>query len=272
MPDGYIPGNPSQDINYVRLVTQKIVNAIEDKTDCKLGNKTIIGTSFGAMMSLFLAEKESQENTLNIEKYISINPPIELLYALKQIDNATAVWKNSDDLKQKVALSAAKVIKMYELKNNNQNIKLDILPFSEEEAKLITGFVLHQKLSDLVFTLENTSKTQKTDIYEVINRMNYEDYAKKYLMQDRDNNLLAKETSLYFISDYLQNNDNYKIYHTLDDYLVSTNQLSKLKTLAQDNLILLNNGSHLGFLYRDEFLNELKAQINLRRNIIASKR
>lgn len=71
------------------------------------------------------------------------------------------------------------------------------------------------------------------------------------------------DTSLYSISDYLKNNDNYKIYHTLDDYLVNHSQLKDLKQISKDRLVLIDHGAHLGFLYRDEFIKELKKDISL---------
>ena len=63
------------------------------------------------------------------------------------------------------------------------------------------------------------------------------------------------------IADYLKDNNNYKIYHTIDDYLVSKEQLAQLKECAGNNLVLVNNGSHLGYLYRNEFIAELKHEI-----------
>ena len=68
-------------------------------------------------------------------------------------------------------------------------------------------------------------------------------------------------TSLYSIAEYLKNSDNYKIYHTLDDYLVNHKQLKDLKQISKDKLVLFDHGAHLGFLYRDEFLTELKKDI-----------
>ena len=59
------------------------------------------------------------------------------------------------------------------------------------------------------------------------------------------------------------NNDNYKIFHSLDDYLISKNQLKELKSLSDDKLVLFSNGAHLGFLYRDEFIEALKKEIKL---------
>ena len=180
---------------------------------------------------------------------------------MKQFDKNSEDWKNSsEDFKQRVAQAAAKVVKIYQ---NKDDIKFEInnLPFSEEEGKLITGFVMHQKLSDLVYTIE---KAKNSDIYTDINNMNYEDYAKKYLIKQENMTVddLSYETSLYAIANYLENGDNYKIYHSINDYLTNQNQLKKLKAFAKNKLTLIDNGAHLGFLYRKEFIEDLKNTIS----------
>jgi exopolysaccharide biosynthesis predicted pyruvyltransferase EpsI len=93
--------------------------------------------------------------------------------------------------------------------------------------------------------------------------MSYSNYAEKYLLSDVEGNLedLAYDTSLYSISDYLKEAKNYKIYESIDDYLINKSQLEYLKNYAPENVICLNNGSHLGFLYRKEFQDELKKDI-----------
>ena len=259
MPEGYVPGVPGRDADYLKTVTGKIISKLEDKYKCKFKDKVVIGTSFGAIATLFLADKEYKNNTLNITKFISINPPIELMYAMKEVDKSNAEWQNNpNNLKERVAVTAAKVIQLLERKDD-PDFKLESLPFSDEEAKLITGFIMHQKLSDLIFTLENTATNKKSDIYKQINNMNYQDYLKKYIL---GNEILAYDelnydTSLYSLSDYLKNNNNYRIYHTLDDYLVNSQQLATLKKYTGNKSIYLNNGSHLGFMYREEFINAL---------------
>lgn len=261
LPKGHIPGIPTQDIAYLRKITGKVIDKLENKYNCKFSDKSVIGTSFGAMATLFLADMESKENTLNISNYISINPPVELLYAVSVIDKNNDSWsKNPVDIKKRVALSASKIIQLTQQKNENEeDFKLNMLPFSEDEARLITCFVLRQKLSDLIFTIEDTKTSKKTDIYDTINNMGYQDYVEKYVIPK---NQYTKEelsyiTSLHSISSYLQNNDNYKIYHSIDDYLVNQDQLKDLRRYAGKNLVLFDRGSHLGYLYRQEFKEQL---------------
>lgn len=265
MPDGYRPGIPSQDAEALRNVTGKILTSLQDKCKCKFGNKVLIGTSFGAMTTIFIAEQESRENTLGISKYISINPPIELIYAMNKMDSNSEDWNNdSGELKHKVAVTAAKVINMTKSKENKE-ILPEGLPFSEEEAKLITGFIMHQKLSDLVFTIENNQKCKTcSDFYNNMNNMSYNDYAQKYLLKNGEKlSGLEYKASLYSISKFLKNSDNYRIYHTLDDYLVNRKQLAQIKKYCGKKSILISNGSHLGFLYRPEFIDSLRSEIKL---------
>ena len=96
--------------------------------------------------------------------------------------------------------------------------------------------------------------------------MGYEDYTKKYFLSESDENCddLSYEVSLHSIAGFLQNSDNYKIYHSLTDYLTNTSQLKRLKQYSGDKTVLLDNGAHLGFLYRQEFIDDLKKTISLK--------
>ena len=267
MPEGTIPGIPGRDVELVQMATGKIVNYLEDKYKTKFGDKVVIGTSFGAMMTLFLADREEKNKVVGVSKYIAVNPPIELFYAMNQFDKNTEEWKQSpDSLKNKAALVAEKVLNILNLEDVKREQK-ENLPFDEQEAKLITGFVMHQKLSDLIFTIENGSQfSNNEELYNKIHDMNYSDYVKKYLASEeyKDIDEFNNITSLHSISDYLKNNNNYRIYHSVDDYLVNSEQLLKLKEYCGDKVTIMSNGSHLGFLYRQEFINSLKDEITFK--------
>ena len=264
MPEGYKPGMPDSDVAYLRKMTLDIIKKLEKKCDRTFSQRVVLGTSFGAFATLFLADMESRENTLNITKYISINPPVELLYAVRVIDENNDMWsKNPVDIKKRTAIGASKIIQLYERKNNTKGFSLPSLPFSEDEARLITCFVLRQKLSDLIFTLENVSPSKKTDVYDSINNTSYWDYAQEYMLKSTGSTLeeLNDRASLYYISDFLKNNRNYKIFHSLDDYLVNKRQLKDLREYAGASLVLFDRGSHLGHLYRNEFKEALLREI-----------
>lgn len=265
MPEGYCPGLPSKDADNLKLVTRKIIDKLEKEEKCQFKNKILVGTSFGAMATLFVADKEYKNNTLGISKYIAISPPIELVYAIKQVDkNSEDYDYQSSDVKYRVATTAAKIIQMTNQKNNPE-FEFKGFPFSEEEGKLIISFLMRQKLSDLIFTIEGASKTQKCEIYNSINNLSFKDYAEKYLMENSGGTVddLRYDTSLYSIAGFLKESKNYKIYHSLDDFFINKNQLEQLKLYSPTNVVCLNNGSHLGFLYRKEFQDVFKREITL---------
>lgn len=263
MPENYHPGLPAEDARNIRMVTSKIMEQLTSKYNYEFEDKVFIGTSFGALETLFVGAEEYKNNTFGNSKYISICPPVELLYAMKQVDKNSEEWNNSpEEFKQRVASTAAKVIKFYTLKDS-PDIQINNLPFSEYEAKLITGFLMHQKLSDLIFTMENSSRSKpNTDIYHYINNIGFEDYTRKYVLPaEYKIDDLSYDTSLYSIAYFLENSENYKIYHSVNDYLTSPYQMKKLKQYSKDKLTLFDNGAHLGFLYRKEFLDNLKQTI-----------
>ena len=142
---------------------------------------------------------------------------------------------------------------------------LNNLPFSNYEAKLISGYIFHQKLSDLIYTIETkkNKNIDKKELYKAIYNSNFNDYINNYLLVKYNKEELEKTNTLSSISDYLINKDNYIIFHSLDDYLTNKSQLKELKGFCDDKLVLFNNGAHLGFLYRDEFINKLKEEIKL---------
>ena len=256
---------PVSDADYLKSLTYKILTHLQDKYKYRFDKRVVIGTSFGALTALFLAEKEYKNNTLGITKYISICPPVELIYAMEQVDRTADDWnKNPANLKERVAITASKIIQISQMEESERK-NIDALPFSEYEAKLITGFIMHQKLSDLVYTIENESVKDKKELYRQINNMSYQNYAEKYLLDEENATIddLKYQASLHSISDYLKNSGNYIIFHSVNDYLTTPEQLKKLKLYTGSKSVYFDNGAHLGFLYRKEFLDELKKEISL---------
>lgn len=266
MEKNYCPGMPAKDANYLKLVTAKIIKKLETEHKRTFTNNLLIGTSFGAMETLHLANLENKNNTLNISKFIAISPPIELIYAMQQADkNSEELNISTEETKHKTAMTAAKIIQITELKKEKGK-EINELPFTEQEGKLIVSFLMRQKLSDLIYTINNINKNKKSDFYESMNNISFQDYVNKYLLKESGTTIdeVAYDTSLYSISDYLKSANNYKIYHSLDDFFTNKSQIKQLKSYSPQNVVCLNNGSHLGFLYRKEFLEELKKDIKFK--------
>lgn len=276
MPSDYRPGMPARDANYLRLTTSKIIDNLETKNGGKFDKKILVGCSFGAMTGLFVASQEevariSGEKTLNISNYIAINPPIELLFAMKQLDRYSQDWKNDpSDLKMRSAITAEKVVHVSQTISDKEVQDMpESMPFTDEEAKQVIGFIMKQKLYDVVFAIEDFSRSKPNTLDDTINKMSFYNYAQKYLAIDNyvSQDALSYDTSLYSLSNFLQKSKNCKIYLTMDDYFVNKKQIAWLKNNSNNNSVVFSNGSHLGEMYRKEFVERFKKDINLKNNI-----
>ena len=261
---GHKIGLISDDVKYINILVNNSISYLSKKYDRVFLERTALGTSLGAYAVLFLANEQYQVKANNIDKFIAICPPFELVYAVEQIDKIIASWKNyPDDFKEKVAITTAKVMRAYS-DAKEKGLTFEKLPFSNYEGKLISAFVFHQKLCDLTYATEkeNNPDFNNKEFYNSIYNSNFSDYIKKYILVKCDFDELKALSSLNSISDYLINSDNYVIFHSLDDYLIDKKQLLTLRKYCDRKLTLFNNGAHLGFLYRDEFVKELKKVIH----------
>lgn len=283
MPNGYHPGVPANDAKYLRLTTAKILDKLNKKYLIHPKKKILTGTSFGALTALFTAAQEAQENTLNISNYIVVSPPVDIFFALKQCDKFSLEPQSAPTgIKMRTAVTAEKVLQMLQKKSvcskqavaDNLKISQGEIPvnfdFTEDETELIMSFIMKQKLSDVVFALEkkdikskDDTKTKMKDFYYEINNMSFTDYAKKYLpINNKTDKELSDELGLYSIAEFLKTHDNFKIYHAVNDYYTNPEQLSWLKKLTGNKTVLLDNGSHLGFMYRKEFKDSFLSDID----------
>lgn len=267
MPADYRPGLPSEDAKYLRQVSVKIIDDLQKKKGIKFEKKILVGCSFGALTGIFTAEQEHNENTLGISNYICICPPVDIFFALRQLDKYAQDWKNSpDDIKSRTALATEKIMRTYKnISQKDVGEMPEAMPFTDDEAKLIIGFLMKQKLSDVIFTIENRTRCQKCDLYETINKTSFSDYSQKYVFanQQKSSEEAEYDSSLYSLSKFLKESKNYKIYHSLDDYYTNREQLSWLKKISDKKSVYFSNGSHLGFMYRKEFVEQFKKDIKL---------
>lgn len=261
---GHKIGNIDNDIKFINLLVNNIISDLSKKYNRAFLTRVAFGTSLGGYCVMFLANNQYDISAGNIDNFIAVCPPYSLIYAVDKIDKIIESWKiHPYNMEEKVAVVTAKVMRAYNERNKfYQNFSR--FPFSLYEAKLICAFVFHQKLSDLIYQIETDGEEKtksKKELYNLISTMNFKDYIDKYILVNYSIDKLKEITDFSAIQDYLINKDNYKIYHSMDDYLISKEDLRKLKQCCDDKLLLFSNGAHLGFMYRDEFLQELKNEL-----------
>ena len=130
--------------------------------------------------------------------------------------------------------------------------------YNELEEMGITSIGFSSRMIDAEIISLAYRFLEEIGITDLMIKLNTQDFYKYRTIED-----LSADANLLSLAGYLKNNSNYKIYHSLDDYLTNQNQLKKLKLCTGKKTILFSNGGHLGFMYTPEFITSLKNDIKL---------
>jgi len=85
------PGYAPADARDLYEMMQKSLAILKDQHDVRITKIDFVGLSLGALEGAYLSVLDSDERKIGIEKYLLVNPPLDLFYALKKIDEWSAL-------------------------------------------------------------------------------------------------------------------------------------------------------------------------------------
>lgn len=89
-----LPGDVKRDVKKIREAFSHVISYAKKELEMKPEKIIAGGYSLGALHLLHLAAMEEKADTLKIDRYVVINPPVDLLYALKMMDSFCDIPKN----------------------------------------------------------------------------------------------------------------------------------------------------------------------------------
>lgn len=289
----WTPGFTPYDAKDVKSAIDKILIKLEKEYPGKFKRKILCGSSMGALHTLFIADinRKTKDNTFS--KYIAINPPVDLLYAMNIIDEYYAIggtWPK-DIIQEKVRsciLSYMKMLKGIDPGaspisggiNRRQSVKVNVDDddkhlFQKDEAQFLIGLSFHMNLSEVIYSIYSRHDTgvikakkawyDRREIYAEIDTFNFSAYLRKFLIKDYEKRLRRKVTikevgdksSLFAIEPTLKNSDKIRIIHNHDDFLLNKGNLTWLRIVLGKKLTVFKHGGHLGNLYTKEMQNKI---------------
>ncbi|MDD5696989.1 MAG: MlaA family lipoprotein [Victivallaceae bacterium] len=277
------PGFLPRDAADTRRAWQKIIPQLEKKDGIKPQRIIMLGYSMGAIQSLYIAKLEEQRNTLGVDRYLAINPPVDLMYGVSQLDNyydSHRKWTR-EQLIEHGAAAFGKMMQIIQIpyqyhavrqgKPNPDEWTHHGLTITQDEARFIIGYSFKMTLQDAVISMYRRGrltglKTQyrwynKTDIYNEILKMSFRDYLKKILMYYYKGHFddhvsepefmekFAEVSSLQSFKNHLADNPDIRIVHTRDDFLLNEEDRGWLKDIFKEKIAFFEHGSHLGYLH-----------------------
>ncbi len=237
------------------------------------------GYSFGALVAAFMTQLDDREKYFNFDKIVLVNPPVDLLYSMQQLDQYYSEFasQGAGD-KAKLALRYAQYRSemskgTFEPNRHLQTIRK--VGLRRQDLRALVGKAFRDTLKDVVFFSQQVvdvgilplshSKNRK----RLSARYGYYDYVSKFMarfyLETHEGRqtwnkfygqqhayslqLLNRHNSLYGIESTLRNNGRLVLFHNDDDFLVRSEDIQFLRRSLGSRLRLFRKGGHLGNLW-----------------------
>ena len=263
---GYLPDDAVSLRRAIRLVLDELT-AAEKIRDPEV---VLLGYSFGALHTLKIADLEAQENTLGIRRYLAINPPVDLDYAMTQADSLSrtgAEWGEAEAVERlsdtggRVMATMMKSFPVYDPDAEPVPGMSYRAPLDETEAAYLAGLYFRISIRGLLFhahrewglTLDTPySWGDRNKLYCEIDKVSFREYAERFLVPEHPDNTLAElfgNSGLRSFEAELRRNPSIRVIHNYDDFLLSPEDRLWLDRTLGPRITWFDRGAHLGNLY-----------------------
>ena len=247
----------------------------------------LLGYSFGALHTLKIAELEAQENTLGIRRYLAINPPVDLDYAMTQADSLSrtgAEWGEAEAVERlsdtggRVMATMMKSFPVYDPDAEPVPGMSYRAPLDETEAAYLAGLYFRISIRGLLFhahrewglTLDTPySWGDRNKLYCEIDKVSFREYAGRFLAMEHPDVTLAelfRNSGLRSFEAELRRNPDIRVIHNYDDFLLSPEDRDWLDRTLGNRLTWFDRGAHLGNLYVLTVQNRIIENLQVKEN------
>lgn len=280
-----VPGHAAYDNRDLHLALDTIDQDLSGKYGDRLGTRALLGFSMGGFQALKLAAHHQHRagtpgaELINFDRYIAINPPVDLMYGLDQLDNfylAALQWPAEQRTAQ-IDHTFRKVAHLVSLAGSNPagagaaDAPPPALPFDRTESGFLIGYAYRTILRDIIYSSqrrhnlgvlqEPVGKYRRADVYAEIETYSYADYLEQfvalYYANGGDRASAAREiaeaANLRNSTAALRSvGSQCHIIFSSDDFLLREDDTSWLRSLAPaGNVSVFGTGGHMGQLASD---------------------
>ena len=259
-----LPSYPPVDCHDLLVYLTTINQHLERKHSGKIGQRALVGFSLGAFQTLYLAAQEprTKPELLTFERYVAINPPINLRYANKKLDSylqAPLEWPSEE--RQARANNALHKAALYPFLPPNRRTK----PlFDSIESRYLVGLSFRLALRSSIYSSQyrhnmGIIKTplnnwRRDEAYSEILNYSFDDYINIFALPYYNSRGISekdfqRESSLRAYQKSLKIQKKVRVMSNRDDFLINSKDVSWLNsTFGSSRLTLFPNGGHIGNL------------------------
>ena len=268
---GYTPA----DARDLYEAMQKSLSILRDRHKVKFTQIDFVGVSLGALEGAYLSVIDEQERKVGIEKYLLINPPLDLSYALKKIDEWHALKdKFGRNKSQNIVGKALAIVESFSNERRDNpaifdRLAKDFASFTTEELQFLIAEDVQTLLPELTYVTQvihgpmvhAAGKYQVRKHLQEAKNLTFMDYNEKIALPlwrlqaaepQADLESFIERGALASIRDQLRDNSKVHIMHNTDDFFADKDLIEHLKEALGDEVTLYAYGGHLGNLWYPE--------------------
>jgi hypothetical protein len=266
------PGYTPEDARDLYDAMQKTLGVLRDRHDVKIVGINFMGLSLGALEGAYLSVIDAAEQRIGIQKYLLVNPPPDLSYALDKLSEweglrQTLGKEHFDRIRAK---ALAIVERSSEKKRGDPTAATmsveELSRFTRNDLQCLIAENVHTVLPELVYVTQairdqrvlTNEKDQPRRRLQEAKSVTLAEYTEKIgsplwkaeaAEPDADVGSLSKQGSLAPILHQLRGNPRVRIMHNADDVLAERRAIEELKETLGDQMTLYPYGGHLGNLW-----------------------
>jgi pimeloyl-ACP methyl ester carboxylesterase len=265
---GKLPGNVSHDGALLRETLIKALTLLQEKELVEESPRLILaGYSFGGIHTLKIADLESKDPRLHVERFIAINPPVSLAYASQVADElalAGSKWseKQTFDI---LSETAGRILSARNLEE--ATLKKGILPTlapEEEASRFAAGLYFRLPLRSILFEAHRDGMkipvktpykwSSRNSLYLELDKVSFKEYSQRFVAPQFPGKSLDHLMKQGDLRTYTRaaRNPAVRVIHTWDDPLLSPEHRLWLDRTYGKRVTWFSRGGHLGNMYMEK--------------------
>ena len=265
------PGYPPEDARDLYTAMQATLAHLRSRYDVRTTDVSFMGVSLGALEGAYVSVLDSEERAIGIDRYLLVNPPVDLAYALERIDEWDMLGQRfGRDKSERLVAKALDIVESFSTERGDDpavfdRMSRDVAAFTTEELQFLIAQDVRLVLPELAYVTQvinaignGRTKDEARRSLQDARNMSYREYRERIALPvwrrqagepEASAEAFARRGSLPPIVDRLRANPKVHIVHNADDVFVDRNALEDLKQALGDQVTLYPHGGHLGNLW-----------------------
>jgi hypothetical protein len=266
------PGYTPEDARDLYDAMQKTLAVLRDRYDVRIVGINFMGLSLGALEGAYLSVIDAAEQRIGIQKYLLVNPPLDLSYAINRLSEweglRQTLGKEHFDRIRGEALAIVEG-SSEEKRDDPTAVRTSVEKlsrFTRNDLQCLIAESVHTVLPELVYVTQairdqhvlgnekdrprrRLQEAKSVKLGEYTERIGSPLWRTEAAEPDADVESLSKQGSLAPILHQLRGNPRVHIMHNADDVLAERRAIEELKETLSEQMTLYPHGGHLGNLW-----------------------